>query len=160
MSTHTATVKKEGQDTCLVELGGIFDQTIEIEPLIADQTFSKLVIDFDQIKRMNSSGVRIWLLFIQKHSGKYPIEIRKCQPPIVEQMSLIDGFLDGVTVQSIYLPYLCANCGNEASVLVEAKDFESLKTELPVVDCESCGAPKMDFDYIEDAYFHFLNKNA
>ena len=157
MGSYTTDVDRSEEGVHKVIFTGVFDETVDLESFIKDQEFRELRFNFKDLKRINSSGVRKWLLFLQTHKGAFDITLEHCPPPIVEQMNLIDGFLEGVKVTSIYLPYLCNACGHEELVLVEEKDFEKLKTELPVVECSQCHAPDMEFDYLEEEYLHFLS---
>jgi DNA-directed RNA polymerase subunit RPC12/RpoP len=157
MSSYTTETDASQPGVLKIRFSGVFDETVDLESLIKDRSFKTLVFHFKHLKRINSSGVRKWLLFLQTHKGAFAIELEHCPPPVVEQMNLIDGFLAGITVRSIYLPYLCNTCSHEEMVLVEAREFEKLKTELPVVPCPKCKAPEMEFDYLEEEYLHFLS---
>lgn len=160
MSSYVADVKLGAEGELSVAIEGVFDETVDVDKLLEGHEFSSVCFDFKKLKRINSSGVRRWLLFLQNTKKKFPIIIKQAPPPVVEQMNLIAGFLDGVQVESIYLPYLCSRCGHEEQVLVKANAFDQLKEEIPVVSCPNCNTPNMEFDYLEEEYLHFLTQES
>ena len=143
-----------------IAIGGVFDETVNLDGMISGKEFSEIRFNFSAVKRINSSGVRKWLLFLQNHKGQLKISLDAAPPCVVEQMNLIAGFLDGVMVRSIFLPYVCTQCDHEHMELIESAEFAKLKTELPVMTCSSCNHPNMEFDYLPEEYLYFLSQSV
>lgn len=159
MASFTSDVKTV-DGTATVTLAGVIDESIDFESYLQGASPSEVVFYLAGVKRINSSGVRKWLLFLQNNKGKFKITLEAAPACVVEQMNLISGFLDGVIVKSIFLPYLCNQCGSEHMELVASSDFEKLKTELPVIACPKCNHPEMEFDYLPEEYLYFLSQSS
>jgi DNA-directed RNA polymerase subunit RPC12/RpoP len=159
MSSHKIQHELQGE-VLSISIEGVFDESVDLDEIIGDKSLSEVNFELGSVKRINSSGVRKWLLFLQTHHDKFKIHVQSAPPCVVEQMNLIAGFLQGVKVQSIYLPYVCNQCDHEHMEKVASADFEKLKTELPVVACSNCENPDMEFDYLTEEYLYFLSQST
>ena len=119
---------------------------------IAAQIAGPTVFDLEGIDRINSCGVREWILFMEqvRQSGQHTL--RRCSPPIVGQLNMICNF-KGITctVQSVMAPFACAACGVERAAEIA---ITGANIKVPQFACEQCGQA-MEFDEVEERYFLF-----
>lgn len=113
-----------------------------------------LTLDLGGIKRINSTGVREWINFINalKKEGAR-IAFERCSVAIVQQLNMIANFAGGAEIRSVFAPYICPSCDNEESKLI---DFKA--TPNPDFNAEvKCGNCKeaMEFDDLPESYLAF-----
>jgi ABC-type transporter Mla MlaB component len=122
--------------------------------LILTQNPPMLTLDLADVKRINSTGVREWINFVNALSKLgCRLELDRCSVAIVQQMNMIANFRGKGTVRSIYAPYFCGNCDSEATILVDFSkaDVPDFKSPRP---CPNCQQP-MEFDDLPDSYLSF-----
>lgn len=116
-------------------------------------------LDLNDISRINSSGVRQWVRFIQSLDKKKVCYINvSC--PVVEQFSMVSEIIGRYnTVKSFNARYICDNCNSPeiCSITVGTDILPGLDeyTEAPVKHCKNC-AETMEFDHDPESYFYFL----
>ena len=115
---------------------------------------SSVVFDLAGVKRINSTGVREWINFVNEltKAGKtYALE--RCSVPIVSQLNMISNFRGKGDVRSVYAPYSCGTCRNEQVRLIECAGDPAAELEKSET-CVKCGSA-MEFDDIPEAYLAF-----
>jgi anti-anti-sigma regulatory factor len=140
---------EEGQQ--VVFLSGPLNESAHLDELAARITHPT-VFDLEGVDRINSCGVREWILFMEQVclSGKHAL--RRCSPPIVEQLNMVCNFKGSTcTVQSVMAPFVCEACDIEQAVEIAITGAE---VKLPRFACKQCGQP-MEFDEAEPRYFLF-----
>jgi eukaryotic-like serine/threonine-protein kinase len=120
-----------------------------------------LVFDLGSIERMNSSGVREWLLLHEKMPKSIVCTFVNVSLAMIEQAGVIPGILGQkeLAVLSFQAPYYCAGCKEDLSILLEVKDvvFDDGKPVAPAHSCPKCSSP-LRFDWLEEEYFSFLKR--
>ncbi|MCY4523825.1 MAG: hypothetical protein OXB84_03710, partial [Halobacteriovoraceae bacterium] len=81
---------KENQ--LLVELEGIMDEDASFENIPHDQK-KEYLFDFNNIKKINSCGIREWISFLKKLDDNAHTIYQRCPRIIVDQMNRIQGFI-------------------------------------------------------------------
>lgn len=115
-----------------------------------------LILDVGGIKRINSLGVRAWIEFMKKLSGR-AIRFQRCSAAFVEQLNMVSDFRGDATVETFLAPYVCQTSGDvfyeELTIGKDTKkgDFESIKSR----PCKRCPEP-MIFDDLPERYLYFL----
>lgn len=109
-------------------------------------------LDLGGIERINSSGVREWLRFIQALTRDRPVRLHNCAVLLVQQFNMISNMSGGATICSIMLPYHCDDCESDAELRLDLTSGSGLTEE---VDCPNCGGT-MFFDDFPDFYLAFL----
>jgi len=158
MSKFQSNLNRQGAKV-IVQLGGIIDEDADFTTL-SIQDAQEVHVDMDEIKSINSCGIREWIKWIGA-SGKSKIVYSKCPKVIVDQMNMVDGFLpQSATVESFYVPYYNEDSGSEKNVLfrygVEYKDGQ---VQFPTAVKDESGQP-MEMDVIENKYFKFIKSKA
>ncbi len=142
------------ENKLIVHLSGTIDEDADFKPL---EGLNQPVIsfDFNDITLLNSCGIREWIGFIQKLPENSNLHYQRCPQIIIEQINMVHGFFkSGSQIESFYAPYFCASCDKESKILVTADKIKNSKA--PAAACPHCGAEGMEFDALEEQYFHFL----
>lgn len=116
--------------------------------------------DLGHVRRMNSCGVREWILLMERMPAAFPLTFLNVNELMVEQATMLPGIFGkrGAQVLSFHVPYHCASCNSDVSVVIEPKDVrrDDGSPHAPEKKCSKCGG-NLDFDGIEEEYFDFLN---
>ncbi len=142
-----------------VSISGIIDENADFSPLLTKK-LQILFLDLKKINRINSSGVRKWVLALENLKD---IEIHyiNCSFAIVDQLSMVPEFLTKKSfVESFDARYVCENCNTSHTItLVVGYDIQAgLPKYLdgPERFCPTC-KEKMEFDHNPDSYLFFLS---
>lgn len=154
-----------GAEAVRIQFFGIVDEDLNLKPLheaVARlPAGQKVVFDLSQITRMNSVGVREWILLLERSMpGHVKIEIKAVAQLIVEQANLIPNMLGkkGTPIRSFQAPYFCPTCNLEdTQVLKPEAVLASGVAKAPQRQCKQCGKD-LEFDWNEEEYFSFLKR--
>jgi anti-anti-sigma regulatory factor len=144
------------QDTSqtLIKLSGVIDEDNDLGEL-TDKVQGDVLIDLDEVTRLNSCGVRDWVNWMQTLAANgAEIVLRSCSAAIVAQINLVNNFTGAGSIESFQMPYFCPDCEDEKTVLCETADVE-IEELPPACRCDGCDQV-MEFDDLPDAYFAFL----
>jgi hypothetical protein len=142
-----------------VSIIGIIDENSDFSQLFKSK-FQLLFLDLKQISRINSSGVRKWVLALDKLRD-VEIHYINCSFAIVDQLSMVPEFLTKKSfVESFDALYVCENCNVSHTVtLVVGYDIQPGLTKYldgPERFCPTCNE-KMEFEHNPDSYLYFLS---
>ena len=117
-----------------------------------------LYVDFANVTRLNSSGLRSWIQTITKN--KIQLVLRECSAVVVEQFALIPQFIGkNGTVESFFARYQCVSCFHE-----EQRRFQvgqNLDLSAPTLPseltepCPQCG-DHVELDQSPEVYLSFI----
>ena len=147
----------------LIELSGMIDEEADLDKIDIGDSIS-IIVDLQNVTRINSVGIRSWIIWFRKNASNRNLIFRRCPKSIVSQFNIVDGLLPcNAIVESFYVPFYCENCSEESSLLlVNGVGFEVGSTEVPYkanlpnhYSCLSCGK-EMGIDIDERIYFKFL----
>lgn len=135
---------------------GEIDENADLSALRA-RLAGTVVFDLENIRRINSCGVREWVNFVRELPEVEELTFIRCSPVTVYQLNMIYNFRGPATIKSIYAPYICENCDTEEDGFI---DLESQYPDgnigaMPELRCSQCDEP-MEFDDIPDRYLSFL----
>ena len=143
-------------------LEGKIDETSDYSE-IARAHGDHLVLDFDKVTLINSSGIQKWIQFLRGLPSTIKVDFDNCPLRIINQMNLIPAFVGDrkIVPLSFYAPYYCEKCDDSKYIrMVTAKEFaDRNNVEAPPKNCPECNSP-MEFDGIEKKYFMFLKRTA
>jgi len=142
-----------------VTISGTVDETSNFSELFK-KNHETLFLDLKNILRINSSGVRQWVLALDKLKD-VEIHFINCSTSVVEQLSMVPEFLNKKSVvESFDATYICENCNiSQTITLVVGFDIEAGHknyTDGPERFCPNC-KQKMEFDHNPDSYLFFLS---
>lgn len=148
--------KTEWIDDHTLKISGLIDETSSFDDLLKNLP-PEVWIDFQDVTRINSCGVREWIKAILNTESK--IHLINCSSIVASQFFMIPEFLgpNGV-VDSFETPFICENCDHEIQKILELKDIKS-ESELTDLEetCPKCGET-MELDQDPDIYIEFLQR--
>jgi anti-anti-sigma regulatory factor len=148
----------EGQVTCL-RFNGVINEAFDGKRLAAGIKASTLVLDFGEIKRISSFGIREWAEFIQAvERNVQRIIAIEVTPKVVDQLNMVAQLLGAKgSVFSFYAPYRCDYCDVDSRVLLQVdRDRAAITARNPPErNCESCSRPEY-FDEDAGTFFSYL----
>jgi len=121
---------------------------------LLSQITGNVTFDLSGVRQISSVGVKKWVYFVERLPAQTWVRYVRCSPPFVQQAAMIRNFLGRGVVESVLVPYSCADCGVEREVLVEVKDGA-----IPLIDDEldcTCGGV-MEVDVMPQVFFSFLS---
>lgn len=133
---------------------GAIDEHARLPTITADE---KVVIDFNEMRRLNSTGTRTWCLWMRSIPEGADIEFRNCPVILVKSFTAIQGFLKpSIKIQSFAVPYY-SKTSNERTDFMLIRDLhfgDSLGISLP--ELKDSRGDVMEVDINEQIYFEFL----
>ena len=83
----------------------------------------KVVFNLKNIDYINSSGVRVWVLFLRDVRKGREIFYEECSPAVVGQLNIVSSMIEHVEVLSVQIPLQCPSCRTERLDLAVAGSF-------------------------------------
>jgi hypothetical protein len=144
----------------VLEFSGDIDESADFSNLPVSN-FNEIIVDADDVKGINSWGVREWTKWAQSLPQSIKFTVKKCPQVMINQINLIAGFLPkGAVIASFYVPYFCNNCGHTSAVLFfpdkTTERSNPLGTEAAT--CEKCGS-QAEWDIVAKTYFRFMDSH-
>ena len=133
-------------------VGESLDFLNDLETKLVEPT---VFFDTEDINLVSSAGLTHWIIFVDKLKKlKKNLVYRKCSDVFVTAINTIPDLTKNVKVESVYIPYTCAECSNEQRILVhsdvDVKDLDPY--EKP---CQNCGTGQLMSAVLLEDYFHF-----
>ena len=156
MSNATVNMKADG-DTRNLTISGSIDESFDYQNLIANSA-TTYNIDFNDLKMINSCGIREWIRFVEKLGSAVQINYFNCPHIIILQMNMVAGFLSSnAKIQSFYAPYFCEEMDEEHHILLKSSDVVNGKAPVKTIKVDGQDVD-LEFDAMEEQYFKFLKK--
>lgn len=121
---------------------------------VAQRCGPRVRIDLAAVDRINSTGVRQWIRFVEALAPGRTVVLERCAVPFVQQLNMIANMSGGGRVASMMLPYYCEHCDQERSLLAET-DAAAAQAADGEHTCPACGGA-MEFDDVPESYFSFI----
>ena len=154
MSDKLTIETKIENDQAYISFNGQIDEDSDFSSISALEN-NTLVFDFEQIKLINSCGVREWINFLEKLNPSFMIIYKKCPQIVIEQINMVHGFIrKGTKVESFYAPYYSEDNDEVVKVLLNTSDI--IGGKAPVKKSDS--GEELEFDAIEAQYFQFISQ--
>jgi anti-anti-sigma regulatory factor len=156
------TVEQRSRDELTTwRLEGRIDEQACLGPLADQVTAPALVLDLEGITFINSAGVREWIGLLRGlQRRRVQVTLDRCPEIIVRQLNLIEVARESAMVSSVFVPYDCGLCGEEAARLLsrgELLDVRALGL-FPECLCPACGEP-MEAGQDPELYLSFLRQS-
>lgn len=148
----------EDQDqSILVKIEGSINEDLQIEK-VSDLKRPHIIFDMDQVKMINSCGIREWIRLIESFGSDVTLEYIKVPQIVIQQMNMISGFLSkNAKVISFYAPYFIEDLDEEKQILLRSDEIKDFKAPKMTTNVDGSEYP-LDFDAIEEQYFKFLKR--
>lgn len=145
---------KNNQGVDHVSLTG--DMNESAEPALANlrgKLGKKVVFDWAKVRKINSIGVGTWINFLGSLSADTKYSFINGTVGFVGYANALRPFLGKGTVESVQVPYFCAKCDKNFSVL---QTTAIIKNKMPTTaDCPTC-KKSAEAEIEPAAYFAFL----
>jgi hypothetical protein len=96
------------------KISGVIDEHADFSVLLAEQ--APLTLDFSEVERVNSVGIRTWMRFMTQWGDKDLIYVA-CPAVVVDQLSIIPALMGikrrAAMVQSADISFECSQCGHQ-----------------------------------------------
>ena len=131
--------RKGGQ----IFLAGVIDENADFSELLQEQ--APLSIDFSGVERINSIGIRSWMMFMTRWGDK-PLNYLECPVIIADQLAVTPA-LRGIkkrasVIMSAYVAFDCSNCRHQEDFRVAYDQVQPhLKPGVANPKCSACGLP-------------------
>lgn len=154
---HVAKEVKDG--VTWIKFSGAIEENVDLQTQIGEIQTKKAVFKLREVSRINSVGVKNWIKYFQSlHQRGQELSFQECSTAIVEQVNLISNFVPRGSIDSIYVPFCCAQCHTELLGLFPVDDLKRIHGQLPALQCSKCGG-RAEFDDVVEEYFSFLDRN-
>lgn len=146
-------------DALVLQMSGSIDEDTVFPQL--QQASPKVVMDLENVKSINSCGIREWVKWVTPISSGSQIFFQRCPKVIVDQMNMVEGFLpQNAIVDSFYVPYFCDDNDLDKIVLVQrGNEFQHTGQGGEVINIPETineEGNEYEIDVIESKYFKFL----
>jgi len=140
-STHT-----------LLTLSGVLGEDAELPELGMK---IPIRINFKNLTRINSRGVKKWYLWIHRFKTPAKVYLEDCPPNLINCFNMVKGSLTEFTqIDSFYVPCYSSKTGERKDVLlIRGKHFSNTSVTVPEQKDSKGGVMELD---VHDSYFSFL----
>jgi hypothetical protein len=154
MSMLTINVDKSGFEPVSF-MSGTVEESSNFSSLQLDSR-NELHVDCFGVIRINSVGVKKWILFFDSMKEKnIKVFFYRLPPVLIEQADMIKNFLCGATVVNAVIPFLCEQCGHINGLIKERKDVYGVNLDHVMWLCEKCNTSNLVFDDDPEEYLRF-----
>ena len=123
-----------------------------------EQVFEKLhgdlVINLEQIERVNSIGIHKWIMAISAFTKSRKIIFEGLPYSLAVQARAVLNLFGTAKVVSIMSPYYCEKCEMHHLVMVTYSALKASLNHVPIAKCPKC-LGEMEFDELP-GYFDLL----
>lgn len=152
MSNNCILEKIEKDGKCVIRLKGSIDEDFDGQ-ILMNESSSKVFIDFNEVTKINSCGVREFI-DVLTHIADKNIYYVNCPRILVDQINMVKGFVtNNSVVLSFYAPYFCEETDEDHMILFKATDIKDLSKAPEAKDSDG---NELVFDDFEEKYFKFL----
>ena len=155
-------------NTAFIQLIGILSEDTSYDEIWAAlpsaPSVKRIVFDLSGVTRINSCGVRSWLLLLEALQAKWALSFELVNEVFLEQAVVVPDVLGKpkAPVDAFRLPYFCTQCSAGKHMLVQtssinAEQADPLASVAP--NCARCSIP-MKLDAIEEEYREFLKNHS
>jgi hypothetical protein len=149
-----------GNSWTALRLDGVIDEHNGLDALTGalGPARAVLLIDLIGVRRINSVGVRDWVVWLRGLRQIYPtIVLFDCPPAIMNEVNLVRNFAEGAVITTFRAPYYCDRCGQESVQTLDA--LEMLASGIRKAPAFPCDKPACAnaLDDAEETYFAFFD---
>ncbi len=134
-------------------INGVIDEFADFSVLL--KAPAELRLDLSGVSRINSIGLRNFMIFLKNWSGG-AYSFIACPVEFVDQMNLIPSILKvggSGWVESCMVPLFCTSCGKDAETLIKLNPRPDRSKPMIKQNCPHCGGA---CEVAVEGYFNFL----
>lgn len=151
-------------DSLYARLVGLMDEDTNLAQLLdfvtqAQPVLKHVQFDLGGVSRINSCGVRDWVLMIERLERLVSFDFVCLSSCFVEQANMIGGLLGKPRrrIGSFQMPFRCEACDVDVTLTVQTQDVveQSGEYTVPEQKCQKCAAP-LELDTLIELYSDLL----
>jgi hypothetical protein len=158
VSVFSAVVTEKDREL-QVNLDGRIDEDVQF-PKINGASYEVIRIDLENIRGINSVGIREWIRWITPLSAATSVVLEHCPKTFVFNFTMIEGFLPtNAKVASFYVPFYSEERDAEITKLFHLGKEISVQNGKVVIDPNAMTTDlptDAEMDTAEEKYFRFL----
>ncbi|MBF0240137.1 MAG: hypothetical protein HQM12_20735 [SAR324 cluster bacterium] len=136
-------MKIEFSENGICFVSGKLNEYMNMAPVVHSGK-NPLILNLKGVVSTNSIGVKMWIDGLQELREKQiSIEYHECSLPILLQCNMIPSFSKNIAIQSFFIDYACADCGEEKTQLLTLEQVQ--QNDYPIPSCPECGE-EMEMD--------------
>ncbi|TNF23517.1 MAG: hypothetical protein EP329_27405 [Deltaproteobacteria bacterium] len=149
-----------GDGWTALRLDGVIDEhngLAGLTPALGPKT-DTLLLDLGGVRRINSVGVRDWVVWLKSQRERYRhVVLFDCPPAIMNEVNLVRNFAEGALITTFRAPYYCDRCGQESVQTLDAPAM--IAQDVRKAPPFPCGKPACAnaLDDAEETYFAFFD---
>jgi anti-anti-sigma regulatory factor len=119
---------------------------------------TQIIFDMSSVSRINSCGVREWLLFLQRMQSRFKISFSRANEVFIEVASSVPSVFGKpiAPVGQIEAPFFCARCSRRLLTYLDTGEaIRGGQVVIAAQKCPQCGG-ELEFDGLQEEYFGFL----
>lgn len=123
-------------------LAGRIDDVAQLGALATLLPPGDVVLDLAGVTFVNSIGMREWVRLVRVLRDRGTVTLAAVSDVLFVQLNMIAEFRGSVQIASFHAGYVCAACGREATLLVDAIGHAAALRAMiaPRLPCPECGA--------------------
>jgi anti-anti-sigma regulatory factor len=138
-----------------VHISGVIDETINLKEKLSVLS-GEVHINCREVSRINSYGMKGWLLYWSEIRGKgAKLKFYEISPFVVQALKVVKDFIPTKEIVSVCAPFFCEPCGTD---IIKVYTIEELSAfpPLPEAQCPTCKAT-LELDE-HKSFFSFAQK--
>lgn len=138
----------------IIQLSGAIEEDDENPGWLINSRSNEAIFSTKDIQRINSAGIRNWILYFEGLVAK-GIKLTFIEVPtiLVQTAKLIPNFFCGAKIESFFVPLECTKCKHTFSILVKRADVKKDQKNYATPQCPECKGKSIIDD--DDTYFDF-----
>lgn len=149
--------KTKSGPECEYALEGVIDENVDFSSLIAGSD-GTLRINCKAVKRINSAGIRNWVVHFEKaRKSGLQLIFSQLSPTLVEQVNFIPQLALLPEIESLGILFGCEKCDSTLVRYHSPDEAARLDGNYERITCPSCDHP-MDYDDDPEETLAFLKK--
>lgn len=139
-----------------------FNRSLQFVDQVAGGQPLTLQFKLKGVTRLNSCGVRSWVLFLERIQPKYPVILVELGEAFIEQAAVVPAMLGKkkTPVVDFEAPYLCVKCNHRYLKTLNISEVFAKPDgtyDYPGFVCDTCRLP-LEFESLPEEYFSFLTR--
>jgi ABC-type transporter Mla MlaB component len=141
-------------DRIVLKISGAIDEFVQFPKIDPNLP---LQIDFGEVTRINSRGIKLWCHWIGQFKAPTKIHLERCPTIVIKSFNLVKGCIPAVVqVDSFFVPLYSEQSGERRDFLVtRGHEFDQKSVKVP--DQKDSKGNPMEVD-VHDSYWEFLSR--
>jgi hypothetical protein len=146
----------QGDGFTALRLEGVIDEHNGLAQMLLPES-EVLLVDLGGVKRLNSVGVRDWVIWLRSMRARFPhVVLFDCPAPVMNEVNYVKNFAEGAHLTTFAAPLYCTRCQKEEARLLDTHRIRNGGgLSLPSFSCGRSDCENA-LDDDEESYFSFM----